>query len=441
MLEATFHFPRGFLWGSAASSHQVEGYNTNNQWWNWELQPGRIKNGDRSEAACSWWSGRWKDDFDRAAECDQNAFRFSIEWSRVQPVRAHWDETAIDRYREMARGLKERDMTALVTLHHFSDPLWLAEEGGWENPEVIDLFAAYVLKMTESLKEYVSLWVTINEPNTYAFASYLSGVFPPGEHNFGKAGRVLANMARAHAAAFRIIKGIQPNARVGIAHCYQGIHPKQSWSPLDRFSAHFANRCFNHAFADGFVRGVLEFPYTRVSLPEIVGTQDFFGLSHSNDGAIHFDPAHPNPCLQIPIDPGERNSDEACSLVGSDGFVQALSWSRRYRLPVIITASSLDSNDDDARLANLMANLHQVWRAIQLTKRIEGYFHWSLVDSFEWHAGWNRRFGLWELDVDTQKRHKRVSADLYAEICKNNAISAEMVKNYTPELMGELFPQ
>ena len=217
MVQATFHFPQGFLWGTATSSHQVEGYNTNNQWWRWEQQPGRIIIGDKSGAACGWWSGRWREDFDRAAEGGQNALRFSIEWSRVQPVSSHWDETAIDRYREMARKLQARGMTALVTLHHFSDPIWLADEGGWENPAVVDRFAAYTRKVVESLKEYVDLWVTINEPNAYACSSYLSGEFPPGERSLKKTGMVLAHMARAHAAAYRVIKEIQPKARVGVA--------------------------------------------------------------------------------------------------------------------------------------------------------------------------------------------------------------------------------
>jgi hypothetical protein len=125
MAEATVHFPRGFLWGAATAAHQVEGNNTNNNWHAWEQQEGRIIHGDKSGLACDWWGGRWKEDLDRAAETGQNAHRFSIEWSRIQPAPDRWDEEALERYRLMLRGMLERGLMPMVTLHHFSNPLWL----------------------------------------------------------------------------------------------------------------------------------------------------------------------------------------------------------------------------------------------------------------------------------------------------------------------------
>ena len=165
MIRATFTFPQGFLWGCATSSHQVEGNNINNDWWAWEQEQGRILNGDRSGKACDWWAGRWREDFDRAKETWQNAQRISIEWSRVQPEPDRWDEGALDRYRQMLMGLKERGMVPMVTLHHFTNPLWLTEMGGWENDAVVELFGEYTRKTVEALKAHCDFWVTINEPN------------------------------------------------------------------------------------------------------------------------------------------------------------------------------------------------------------------------------------------------------------------------------------
>src|SRR5687768_6949253 len=182
MPQATYHFPRGFLWGTATAAHQVEGNNTNNQWWKWE-QDGHT-NGT-SGLACDWWGGRWREDFDRAAEGQQNAHRLSIEWSRIQPTPDHWDENALDRYRDMVRGLAERGMTPIVTLHHFSDPLWLAEKGGWERGAVSGHFEKYVRKVVEALKEYVTLWCTINEPNVLFAFGWVYGAFPPGKRDIG----------------------------------------------------------------------------------------------------------------------------------------------------------------------------------------------------------------------------------------------------------------
>ena len=177
MPQATYHFPRGFLWGTATASHQVEGNNTNNQWWKWE-QEGHT-NG-KSGLACDWWGGgRWREDFDRAAEGGQNAHRFSVEWSRIQPEPDRWDEDALERYRIMLRGLKERGMTPMVTLHHFSDPLWLYEKCGWEHEDVVPLFEKFVRKTVDALKEYFTLWCTINEPNVYALSGYVTGDFRP----------------------------------------------------------------------------------------------------------------------------------------------------------------------------------------------------------------------------------------------------------------------
>ena len=137
MTHATFHFPRGFLWGTATASHQVEGKNTQNNWWAWEQGAGHIQNNHTSGLACDWWGGRWREDLDRAAAAGQNAHRLSIEWSRIQPAPDRWDEDALDRYIEILRGLGERKMTPLVTLHHFTDPLWLAGLGGWGNERVV----------------------------------------------------------------------------------------------------------------------------------------------------------------------------------------------------------------------------------------------------------------------------------------------------------------
>src|SRR5512135_441770 len=122
MPQATFTFPAGFLWGTATAAHQVEGGNTNNNWYKWEQEGHTAAPSGR---ATDWWNGRWQDDFDRAAETGQNAHRLSVEWSRIQPEPGRWDEQALERYRTMLRGLRDRGLTAMVTLHHFTDPLWL----------------------------------------------------------------------------------------------------------------------------------------------------------------------------------------------------------------------------------------------------------------------------------------------------------------------------
>ncbi|HEC34513.1 MAG TPA: glycoside hydrolase family 1 protein, partial [Chloroflexi bacterium] len=189
MPEATFHFPPDFRWGTATSAHQVEGNNTNNDWWAWEQVEGHIKEEHRSGLACNWWQ-QAEGDFDRAAEMGQNGHRLSVEWSRIEPEEGRFDDAALGRYRAMLRALGERRIEPMVTLHHFTNPLWLAEMGGWENPRAVPLFERYVARVVEALGEFCDLWCTVNEPNVVAFLGYVMGVFPPGKQDFGAAMRV-----------------------------------------------------------------------------------------------------------------------------------------------------------------------------------------------------------------------------------------------------------
>jgi len=220
---SSYDFPRGFLWGTATSSHQVEGNNTNNDWYTWENEPRRIRNGDKAGLACDWWGGRWKEDFKRAADTGQNTHRLSIEWSRVQPKPDVWDDKALDRYVEMLRGLHRLGLKPMVTLHHFTNPIWVVERGGWEDEGIRDLFAAYTRKVVDALKSHVDMWCTINEPNVYATEGFVFAHFPPGKSNIQTAFRVLVNMARAHAACYKIIHELQPQAKVGFALHYRGF--------------------------------------------------------------------------------------------------------------------------------------------------------------------------------------------------------------------------
>jgi beta-glucosidase len=441
MAQATFHFPRSFLWGTATSSHQVEGNNFNNTWWAWEQEPGHILAGHKSGQACDWWGGRWREDFDRAAESGQNAHRFSIEWSRIQPTPDRWNEDALDHYREMLRGLRERGLTPMLALHHFSDPVWMAEQGGWENASVVKLFADYCLKTVEALKEYCQLWITINEPNVYAFLGHLIGDFPPGKNDLISVFRVLENMMRAHAAAYRTIHTLQPTAQVGLAHHFRMVDPARAWSPLDRALAKAQSYYFNQVFPLTLRDGFYTAPLVKRRLPEAEGTQDFIGLNYYTSVRVAFNLLYLRSAFRREFYPRQAELSETGKIANVPaGLFRAIDWCRRFNLPILITENGVEDSDDRLRPRYLVQHLHQVWRAVNFNWPVSGYFHWSLVDNFEWERGWTQRFGLWELDVETQARRKRPSADLYAEICRENGISSEMVGRYTPQLIEILFP-
>jgi beta-glucosidase len=440
MPSASYHFPKGFLWGTATASHQVEGGNTNNNWHRWE-QEGHTAHA--SGKASDWWGGRWKEDFDRLVESGQNAHRLSVEWSRIQPTPERWDEEAIERYHSMLRGLRDRGITPMVTLHHFTDPLWLSELGGWETEAVVPLFEKFTRKVVEALKEYCTLWCTINEPNVYAAGGYLSDTFPPGKKNFRLALNVLANLARGHAAAYRAIHALQPEARVGYAWHYRPMLPARRWSPLDRLVRNIQYNGLNLSFPSAVGTGVLRTPFGRVRLPEVKGTQDFLGINYYSVDTVAFDLRVPGELFGRRFYPKDADlSDSGFNANTPEGLFDSLKWATRLYpdLPLIVTENGIECADDHIRPRYLAQHIHQMWRGVNFNWPVKGYFHWSLVDNFEWERGWTQRFGLWGLDPETQARIRRPSVDLYAAICKENGLSSEMVEKYCPEVYEKLFP-
>jgi beta-glucosidase len=440
MAEATIHFPRGFLWGTATAAHQVEGNNTNNNWWKWEQEGHTVH---KSGLACDWWGGRWKEDMDRAAETGQNAHRFSVEWSRIQPEPDKWDESALERYRAMLRGMLERGITPMITLHHFSDPVWLAEKGSWETEAIVPIFEKFVRKVVEALKEYTSLWCTINEPNIYALSGYVTGEFPPGKHDLRLAMRVTANMLKAHAAAYRAIHEIQPEARVGYAWHYRPMLTWRSWFPLDALMRDIQYNGLNLTFPSGIASGVMKTPIGSYRVPEAKGTQDYFGLNYYSVDTVRFDITHAKEMFGRRFYPDDSDLSATKFIANiPTGLFNSIKWITRTHpnTPIIITENGVEDADDKLRPRYIAQHVQQLWRAVNYNWPVKGYFHWSLVDNFEWERGWTQRFGLWGLDVETQARIRRPSVDLYAEICKENGLSSEMVAKYCPEAMQKIFP-
>jgi beta-glucosidase len=441
MVEATFTFPRGFLWGTATSSHQVEGNNKNNNWWAWEQEPGRILEGGKSGLACDWWGGRWREDLDRAVASGQTAHRMSIEWSRIQPSPDRWDGEALNYYREILRGLVDRGLTPLVSLHHFTDPLWFSEMGGWEAEEAPSLFAAYAGKVVQALQEYVNVWCTINEPNVLAVQTYHTGAWPPGKRSTRAMFRAMLNLGRAHGEARQAIQEVQQVARVGMSVYYRAMEPAHSWNPLDRLVVGTQTRQFNDFYPRLLTQGVARYPMWRVKEASLAGTLDYLGVNYYTKDTVAFSLLRAGDLFARRYFPeGVEVSPTGYIANRPQGIAEALRWGHTYGLPMMVTENGVEDAQDRFRPGYLLGHLHQIWRAINHNLPVKGYFHWTLTDNFEWERGWVQRFGLWELDPETQVRRKRPSADLYAEICRANAISEEMVRKYAPQVYDQIFP-
>jgi beta-glucosidase len=205
--------------------------------------------------------------------------------------------------------------------------------------------------------------------------------------------------------------------------------------------AGLADSVFNEFFPSALLTGRLRFPLWIRRVPDAKGTQDFLGINYYTRGYLSANLANLREMTETPpFPPGSLVSPSGMIANEPLGMFEALKWGRKFKLPMIVTENGIEDREDQLRPGYLIQHLHQVWRAVNFNYPVQGYFHWSLVDNFEWERGWSQRFGLWELDVDTQARSKRPSADLYAEICRENGISSEMVQRYAPQLFASMFP-
>ncbi len=445
MTKLRLDFPDRFLWGTATAAHQVEGNNTNNDWSLFEQQPGAIWHGDRSGAACDWWCNAERD-FDLMADMGHNTHRLSVEWSRIEPHEGSFDPLAVRRYREMLEGLRKRDIEPMVTLFHFTTPVWLARQGGWSNPTVVRHFRRFVRHTVGQLGDLVDLWCTINEPNIYAALGYGLGEHAPGERSLLLYLRVLANLLEAHAAAYRVIHALRGDAQVGLVKNVQIFEPLDLADRTSGTLSRLLDYLFNSLTLRGVQDGRLRIPLSPSLSTHgpLVDSVDFWGLNYysrqrvtlrNRDGG-RLGVLQPTPGAQL----SDLGRDGTYGEVYPAGLYRVLARLRRFQKPIYITENGLPDRDDDLRPTFLLAHLAQVQRAISDGVDVRGYYHWSFTDNFEWAEGWALRFGLVALDPQTQVRTPRPSARLYSAIASENAITPEMVVNYAPQLLPELFP-
>lgn len=378
-----FTFPNNFLWGAATSSYQVEG-GIDHCDWAVEARGGKVPHAGKAANHYNLYSN----DFDIAESLGHNAHRLSVEWARIEPQEGEFDEKEIKHYREVLQNLKDRGFYVSLTIWHFTLPDWLYAHGGFKNKKSIDIFSQYSKKVVESFHDLVDDFVTINEPMVYTSNGYIRGNWPPFKKTKLAHFKVHKNIVKAHIAAYENIKKDFPKAQIGIVKDNIFFEGKNI---ITKTIARFLIWFWNHRF-----------------LNSIKNHMDFIGLNYYFHSVIGEKPDPPF-------------SDFGWSIY-PNGLYYMLSDLRRYNVPLFVSENGVADADDKLRSHFIEDHILAVSRAIQDGVDVRGYYYWSLLDNFEWAAGFTKRFGLVEVDYDTMDRKIRESAMVYKRISTTNTI-------------------
>lgn len=419
-----YRFPAGFLWGAATSSHQVEGNNRFSDWWAYE-QEGLLpySSGD----ACQQYE-RYEADFELAREGGHTAHRLSIEWSRVEPREGRWDEDALQHYHDVMLALHDRGLEPIVTLHHFTNPRWFADRGGWSRNDSPRLFARYVDRVAARLASQVRIWVTVNEPTVYVKRGFVTGEWPPARRRAWIAGaRALRHMCGAHVAAYRVLHRHRSDALVGLAHNAPLIQACRPERAADRWVARMRDLVLN-----GLVFRLIGARRPR-NRPGGVPL-DFVGLNYYTRSVVHWGGWGAGALVGRECSEHvERGPFTAMDWeIYPDGLFAMLDRFSWMGLPILVTENGIATEDESVRSAYLVQHLEALGRAVDRGLNVIGYLYWSLIDNFEWSNGTIPRFGLVAVDYETQARTSRPAFELYERVCRSNRLPSGLLLERPP---------
>ena len=454
------NFPPDFIFGSATSAYQVEGGIVDTNWNRWENRKTRkdggdtIKNGESAGAACDMWNLFETVDLPLIIQLGLGSFRFSIEWSRVEPTEGNFDNIALARYVSWCRKLREAGVEPCVTLLHFTEPGWFIDRGGWEKRANVACFVRFAKHVIERLAPHCSQWCTLNEPVGCSVNGWLAGIHPPGRQGaVVTTCCVLFHMLLGHRDASKAISAATPAAGkpmwIMIANNIVWFEATWRWNVLTRALAAFLNMFFNFCCMDLCVHGRLICVFDlffclfgiRRDMRSLRGTINTIGVN--NYARVQLAMGLFTCCC--PSKPAVRGDGEVCSgeqniaagcisgdphnprfemsdmewdLVPSSLGKALRTFWKRYRLPLLVTESGIaDGNlNDERRVRYLSGCLRAVAGAIDDGVDVRGYTYWSLLDNFEWAEGFRPRFGLYRIDYTDMSRHETGGLRLYRDV-------------------------
>ena len=420
-------FPKKFQWGAATSAYQIEGDLHNNNWYVWERTKqengrDRIMRGEVAGKAANHYK-LYKEDVKLIADFGLNAYRFSIEWSRIEPQEGKFDHKAIEHYRDLIRRLKARGVEPMITLHHFTDPLWFVAKGGFEKEENLQYWLRYANLMFNEFQDDVVYWSTFNEFNLYPLSGYLEGGFPPGKKDFLLSCEVTRNMLQGHIRTYDSFKKLSRTKKhqVGAIIAVLEARPFNPWFIMDWVAAYYEERFWMGAMLEFFQTGKYD-----ISLPfrdsysftdkDGVRAMDFFGINYYTRTAAIFNPFS-SPMFSRLQMTGFPQSDMGWAIY-PEGLYYAVKRIAHIGVPMIITENGLADADDTRRALFIRQHLYALSAVLSEGYDVRGYYFWSLLDNFEWLEGFDKRFGLYAVDYKTFKRKLREGSTEYQNVIK-----------------------
>lgn len=428
-----FKFPENFRLGTATAALQIEGGDRNNNWYRWS-ELGKIEDGSHSVVACDHWE-RVEEDIALMKQLNCQVYRMGVEWSRIEPRQGEYDKDALAHYRREIELLLEADIQPLVTLHHFSHPLWMEDAGAWTNPEVLSWFENFTRVVVEALGDLVAEWTTINEPNVYLTMGYILGTWPPGiENNKPLYFKGAENMIAGHIKAYKLIHQMRremgfQDTKVGVANHLRIFDPINN-SPLSKFSSWLHGHLFQEVFLEGMSLGQIRFPLKKH--PSITPGKylDFLGVNYYSRDIIK-GKLNPNTLFgELSVRKGAAVNDLGWEIYPEGIYRICEKYYRRYQVPIYITENGTCDSADDFRAKYTYDHLAELHRAIKDGIDIQRYYHWTLMDNFEWVEGISARFGLIAVNFETQERKIRKSGLFFADICRNGGVTDKAITTY-----------
>jgi beta-glucosidase len=405
-----------FLWGVATSAFQLEG-SPHADWASWDSILSSTPNVTNHYAL-------YKKDLLLLQELGVNSYRFSIEWSRIQPKENQWDEKAIAHYQEIVDILIENNIEPMITLHHFTHPLWFIKKYPWHEERSIEKFMTFTEKVLSSIRG-VKYWITFNEPYVLILGGYLEGCMPPGVNDVSLAIKALENILICHGKAYDIIHSRIPDAMVSVAHNMAALAPWKRWNPMDRLLSRIAKYFYNHSLLDAFLTGRLhiKFPFRKALVLEIPIKDkiDFFGVNYYTRIHMRF-----NPFKKMGVELRHRDIDgHGLTDMGWEihpyGLEKVLKYASKLSVPMIITENGIATKSDRVKIRFMKAHIDTVERCIKKGLDVRGYFYWSLIDNYEWLQGLDARFGLYKVDFETLERKPTDAATYYSYLIKSRS--------------------